>query len=65
MDFTHPLIVTIERFGGFCDESRNVCLFCDKKITEGSEKGIIDRFGRCFCSERCKGIFYGKDEKVL
>lgn len=65
MKITHPWIEMAERFGVCCDEGVMVCLFCDSKLREDSEKGVVDRFGRCFCSEKCKKIYYGKDRKFL
>ncbi len=65
MKITHPWIEKAEKFGGCRDESVMVCLFCGNKLGIGSEKGNVDRFGRCFCSENCKKKYYGKDKKLL
>lgn len=60
MRITHPGIIEVERLGDcFGDKARNCC-FCCVEIGKETEMVVMDRFGRIFCSDECRGKYYGR-----
>lgn len=61
MEAEHPDVLETLKFGGLKNEILFSCEVCGKTFDEFDDYRKTDRFGRCFCSLKCKKKYYSRD----